>query len=288
MSSAVILKALELGLILSVLSLGVFISFRILDIPDLTVDGSFSTGAATVAVLTMAGAPMIGLGAAFIAGCICGVITALLQTKMHIQPLLAGIITMTGLYSINLRIMGSLPNMPLISLDPANASIFDKVQQPLLVLIPIIVVIYLLLFWFFKTNLGLEIRATGNNEAMVRSSSINADLMKIIGFGVSNGLVSLSGALFAQYNHFADVTGGTGMMVIGLAGIIVGEAILQKRTIGFGLFAAILGACIYRLLYTFALQFGVPSGDMNLISAVLVAITISIPYLRKRKGPKNA
>lgn len=288
MSSAVILKAIELGLVLSVLSLGVYISFRILDIPDLTVDGSFSTGAATVAVMTMAGAPMVGLFAAFLAGCVCGIITALLQTKMHIQPLLAGIITMTGLYSINLRIMGNLPNMPLISLDPANATLFDKIDQPLLALIPIVAVIGLLLYWFFKTNLGLAIRATGNNEAMVRSSSINADTMKIIGFAISNGLVALSGALFAQYNHFADVTGGTGMMVIGLAGIIVGEAILQKHTIGFGLFAAILGACIYRFLYTLALQFGVPSGDMNLIYAILVAITISIPYLRKRKGTENA
>ncbi len=284
MSSTVILKALELGLILSVLSLGVYISFRILNMPDLTVDGSFSTGAATIAVTTMAGMPYLGLGLAFLAGCACGIVTAFLQTKMKIQPLLAGIITMTGLYSINLRIMGSLPNMPLLSLDPSCESMFDKVDFPLVVLIPIVVVIALLLFWFFKTNMGLALRATGNNEAMVRSSSISVDLMKFIGFGLSNGLVALSGALFAQYNHFADVTGGTGMMVIGLAGIIVGEAILQKHTIGFGLIASILGACIYRLLYTFALQFGVPSGDMNLISALLVALTISIPYLRKRKG----
>ncbi len=284
MSSTVILKALELGLILSVLSLGVYISFRILNMPDLTVDGSFSTGAATIAVTTMAGMPYLGLGLAFFAGCACGIVTAFLQTKMKIQPLLAGIITMTGLYSINLRIMGSLPNMPLLSLDPSCESMFDKVDFPLAVLIPIVLVISLLLFWFFKTNMGLALRATGNNEAMVRSSSISVDLMKFIGFGLSNGLVALSGALFAQYNHFADVTGGTGMMVIGLAGIIVGEAILQKHTIGFGLIASILGACIYRLLYTFALQFGVPSGDMNLISALLVALTISIPYLRKRKG----
>lgn len=284
MSSAVILKALELGLVLSVLSLGVYISFRILNMPDLTVDGSFSTGAATVAVATMAGMPYLGLGFAFLAGCVCGLVTAFLQTKMKIQPLLAGIITMTGLYSINLRIMGNLPNMSLLSLDPSCQSMFDKVDNPLLVLIPIVVIIALILFWFFKTNLGLALRATGNNEAMVRSSSISVDMMKFIGFGISNGLVALSGALFAQYNDFADVTGGTGMMVIGLAGIIVGEAILQKHTIGFGIVASIIGACIYRLLYTLALQFGVPSGDMNLISAVLVAITISLPYLRKRKG----
>lgn len=288
MSAAIIYKALELGLVLSILSLGVYISFRVLDIPDLTVDGSFSTGAATVAITTMAGAPYLGLLAAFLAGCACGVVTAFLQTKMRIQPLLAGIITMTGLYSINLRIMGNLPNMALLSLDPSCQSMFDKVDQPLLILIPFVIVIGLLLYWFFKTNLGLQLRATGNNEAMVRSSSINVDRMKFLGFGISNGLVALAGALFAQYNQFADVTAGTGMMVIGLAGIIVGEAILQKKTIGFGIISAIVGACIYRLLYTLALQFGVPSGDMNLISAILVAITISVPYLRKKRGATNA
>lgn len=288
MSTTVILKALELGLVLSILSLGVYVSFRVLDIPDLTVDGSFSTGAATVAVMTMIGLPNVGLVTAFIAGCLCGIITAFLQTKMRIQPLLAGIITMTGLYSVNLRIMGNLPNMPLISLDPKCASLFDKVNQPLVILIPIVIAVGFLLYWFFKTNLGLQLRATGNNETMVRSSSINVDRMKFLGFGLANGLVSLSGGLFAQYNHFADVTGGTGMMVIGLAGIIVGEAVLQKRTIGFGLASAIVGACVYRLLYTLALQFGVPSGDMNLISALLVAVTISIPYVRKKRGTQNA
>ncbi len=288
MSATIIMKALELGLVLAVLSQGVYITFRVLNIPDLTVDGSFSTGAAVVAVMTMAGHPYLGLACGFIAGCVCGIITAFLQTKMRIQPLLAGIITMTGLYSINLRVMGNLPNMPLISLDPKNATIFDSIHQPLLVLIPFVVVLSLVLYWFFKTNVGLQLRATGNNEAMVRSSSINVDLMKFLGFGLANGLVALSGALFAQYNHFADVTGGTGMMVIGLAGIIVGEAILQKRTIGFGIASAVLGACIYRLLYTLALQFGVPSGDMNLISAILVAITISVPYLRKKRGANHA
>lgn len=288
MSTAVIIKALELGLILAILSEGVYISFRVLNIPDLTVDGSFSTGAAIVAVMTMAGFPNVGLVSAFAAGCLCGIITAFLQTKMRIQPLLAGIITMTGLYSINLRIMGNLPNMPLISLDPRCASLFDKIDEPLLILIPIVLLTAFVLYWFFKTNLGLQLRATGDNEAMVRSSSINVEAMKYLGFALSNGLVSLSGALFAQYNHFADVTGGTGMMVIGLAGIIVGEAILQKRTIGFGLASAIIGACVYRLLYTLALQFGVPSGDMNLISAILVAVTISLPYLHKKRGTHHA
>lgn len=289
MSTAVLLKAIELGMILSVLSLGIYISFRILDIPDLTVDGSFSTGAATCAMFTLVWHPYLGLLMAFVAGCACGLVTAFLQTKLKIQPLLAGIITMTGLYSINLRILVGQPNVSLNSLDGSTDTMFGLVDHPLFILIPFVSVIAAILYWFFKTNLGLELRATGNNEAMVRSSSIDVDKMKFIGFGIANGLVALSGALFSQYNNFADVTAGTGMLVIGLAGIIVGEAILRhKRGVGFGIVAAIIGSCVYRLMYTIALQFGVKSGDMNLVSALLVALTISLPYLQKKRRESNA
>lgn len=278
-----------MGLVLSVLSLGIYISFRVLDIPDLTVDGSFSTGAATCAMFTLASHPYLGLLMAFVAGCGCGLVTAFLQTKMKIQPLLAGIITMTGLYSINLRILSGQPNVSLNSLDGSTNTMFHLVSHPLFILIPFVALVGLIMFWFFKTNLGLELRATGNNEAMVRSSSINVDNMKFIGFGLANGLVALSGGLFAQYNNFADVTAGTGMLVIGLAGIIVGEAIMRHRkTVGFGIMAAIVGACIYRMMYTIALQFGVKSGDMNLVSAVLVALTISLPYLQKKRRKQDA
>lgn len=282
MSLTIILKAIELGLIFSILSLGVYISFRVLNIPDLTVDGSFATGCAVCAVMTIAGHPYLGLLLAFVAGGLCGMVTAFLQTKMHMQPLLAGILTMVALYSINLRIMSGAPNISLFSTN----TLFTLIDSKLLILLIFSLVIGFVLFGFFKTNLGLMLRATGDNEVMVRSSSINVDCMKFIGMALSNGIVALSGALLAQYQNFADITSGTGMMVLGLAGIIIGEAILRKRTIGFGIASAIIGACIYRLLYQFALQFGIPATDMNLMSAILVAITISLPYL-KRKGVKH-
>lgn len=282
MSLTIILKAIELGLIFSILSLGVYISFRVLNVPDLTVDGSFATGCAVCAVMTIAGHPYLGLLLAFVAGGLCGMVTAFLQTKMHMQPLLAGILTMVALYSINLRIMSGAPNISLFSTN----TLFTLIDSELLILLIFSLVIGFVLFGFFKTNLGLMLRAAGDNEVMVRSSSINVDRMKFIGMALSNGIVALSGALLAQYQNFADITSGTGMMVLGLAGIIIGEAILRKRTIGFGIASAIIGACIYRLLYQFALQFGIPATDMNLMSAILVAITISLPYL-KRKGVKH-
>lgn len=282
MSLTIILKAIELGLIFSILSLGVYISFRVLNVPDLTVDGSFATGCAVCAVMTIAGHPYLGLLLAFVAGGLCGMVTAFLQTKMHMQPLLAGILTMVTLYSINLRIMSGAPNISLFSTN----TLFTLIDSKLLILLIFSLVIGFILFGFFKTNLGLMLRATGDNEVMVRSSSINVDRMKFIGMALSNGIVALSGALLAQYQNFADITSGTGMMVLGLAGIIIGEALLRKRTIGFGIASAIIGACIYRLLYQFALQFGIPATDMNLMSAILVAITISLPYL-KRKGVKH-
>ncbi len=282
MSLTIILKAIELGLIFSILSLGVYISFRVLNVPDLTVDGSFATGCAVCAVMTIAGHPYLGLLLAFVAGGLCGMVTAFLQTKMHMQPLLAGILTMVALYSINLRIMSGAPNISLFSTN----TLFTLIDSELLILLIFSLVIGFVLFGFFKTNLGLMLRATGDNEVMVRSSSINVDRMKFIGMALSNGIVALSGALLAQYQNFADITSGTGMMVLGLAGIIIGEALLRKRTIGFGIASAIIGACIYRLLYQFALQFGIPATDMNLMSAILVAITISLPYL-KRKGVKH-
>lgn len=280
MSFAIILKALELGLIFSVLSLGVYISFRILDVPDLTVDGSFATGCAVCAIFTVNGHPFLGLLMAFVAGGLCGMVTAFLQTKMRMQPLLAGILTMVGLYSVNLRIMDGAPNMSLFQSD----TLFTFFDSKIIVLFIFAIVVGVLLYAFFKTNLGLMLRATGDNEIMVRSSSINVDRMKFIGMALSNGIVALSGGLLSQYQNFADVTGGTGMMVLGLAGIIIGEAILRKKTIGFGIVAAIFGACVYRFLYQFALQLGVPATDMNLMSAVLVAITISLPYLKKAGG----
>lgn len=281
MSAAIILRAVQLGLVFAVLSLGEYITLGVMDNPDLTVDGSFVTGGAVCAMMTIAGYPNLGLLGAFIAGVLCGCITAFLQTKMKIQPLLAGILTMSGLYSINLRIMGGSPNVTLHASGMADQTILSNDSTRLYVLIAIVAVLIGLLYLFFKTNIGLMLRATGDNEEMVSSSSINVDSMKFLGLGLSNGLVGLSGALLVQFQNFCDVTGGTGMLVLGLAGIIIGEAILRPKGIGMGLIAAAIGAVLYRLLYTVALQLGFAATDMNLVSAVLVAVTISIPHFQK-------
>lgn len=284
MTMSVIIRAIELGLIFSILSMGEYITVRVMDSPDLTVDGSFVTGGCTAAMITLAGHPVLGLAGAFLAGAACGWVTAFLQTKMKIQGLLAGILTMTALYSINLRIMNGAPNVSLAGLQVQT--LLSNSSTQFYVLAAFSAVIGILLYIFFKTNLGLMLRAAGDNEEMVRSSSINVDNMKFLGLSLSNGLVGLSGALLVQFQKFADVTGGTGMLVLGLAGIIIGEAIFRRKTIGFGILASIFGAVIYRLLYMFALQLGFPATDMNLVSAVLVAITISIPHLQKLRKKK--
>lgn len=286
MSTGVIIRAVELGLIFSVLSLGEYITVKVMDSPDLTVDGSFVTGGCTAAMLTLAGFPNLGLAAAFVAGLLCGCVTAFLQTKMKIQGLLAGILTMTALYSVNLRIMQGAPNVSLYAVP--KPTILNNPATVLYVLIAIVALIVLLMYAFFKTNLGLMLRAAGDNEEMIRSSSVNVDSMKFLGFALSNGLVALSGALLVQFQKFADVTGGTGMLVLGLAGIIIGEAVFRRSGIGFGLAASITGAILYRLLYTLALQLGFPATDMNLVSAVLVAVTISIPHLQKLKKKRGS
>lgn len=286
MSTGVIIRAVELGLIFSVLSLGEYITVKVMDSPDLTVDGSFVTGGCTAAMLTLAGFPNLGLAAAFVAGLLCGCVTAFLQTKMKIQGLLAGILTMTALYSVNLRIMQGAPNVSLYAVP--KPTILNNPATVLYVLIAIVALTALLMYAFFKANLGLMLRAAGDNEEMIRSSSVNVDSMKFLGFALSNGLVALSGALLVQFQKFADVTGGTGMLVLGLAGIIIGEAVFRRSGIGFGLAASITGAILYRLLYTLALQLGFPATDMNLVSAVLVAVTISIPHLQKLKKKRGS
>lgn len=288
MTGTILMNAIQLGLVFAVLSLGEYITVNIMNSPDLTVDGSFVTGAAVCAVLTLKGMPNLGLVASLLAGAACGCVTAFLQTKMKIQPLLAGILTMTGLYSINLRIMGNSPTLNLFVGGKPAQTILSNPNTRLGVLLMIVLVIIALMYVFFKTNLGLMLRASGDNETMVKSSSINVDSMKFLGLSLSNALVGFSGALLAQFQNFADISGGTGMLVLGLAGIIIGEAILRPKNVGGGLIAAALGAVLYRILYTLALRLGFAASDMNLVSSVLVAITISIPYIQKlMKGRKK-
>lgn len=286
MSISVMIGAVELGLIYAIMGLGVYLSFRVLNIPDLTIDGSFTCGCAAAAVCSVAFHPYLGLLAAFLCGACCGIVTGILMTKLHIQPILAGILTMTALYSVNLRIQGGKPNISLFGFETIFTqaqSIFGKDIGDLVVICFALLILTILVYLFLNTQLGLSMRATGSNESMVKASSINADHMKLLGLALANGIIALSGAILVQYQSFADVSSSTGKMVLELASIIVGEAFFGHKTIVRGLFSVIAGSLIYRFLLTFALQFGMSASDLNLFSAALVAIAISLPYLKKRR-----
>jgi putative ABC transport system permease protein len=289
MSLTAFIGSMELGLVYSLLAFGTFISYRILRVADLTVDGSFVLGAAASAMLTLEGMPFAGILAAMAAGAIAGVITALLQTKMGIQPILAGILTMTGLYSINLMVMGGKANIPLLN----NTNIFTPAENlggrayKIIVLTAIITLIFMLLNWFFRTLLGLSIRATGDNEDMCKASSINTDLVKIVGFALSNSIVALSGALLAQMQQSADVNMGSGMVVISFASLIIGSAIIKNKNITMGLLSVVIGSIVYRLIIAMILTTNFPPSYLKLISALVVITALSIPTL-KGKVRKNA
>lgn len=279
--------AFGLGLIYALLALGIFISFRILDIPDLSVDGTFTLGVAVSVVFAYNGHPFLGILLSIAAGAAAGIVTGVLQTKMKIQPILAGILTMTALYSINLRIMGKKPNISLYG----KTTVFNITDLPdILVSGIILIAAILLLYGFLKTQLGMSLRATGDNEFMVRASSIDSDAMKIIGFAIANALVSLSGGVLAQYQNFADANGGVGMLVIGLASIIIGEAIFGRRSVLNSIISAVLGAIIYRFVLAAALKIGMEAIDLKLFSAIIVAAAIFIPDVIKlfRKKKKEA
>lgn len=277
MNQTIILGALELGGIFAILSLGLYISYRVLNLPDLTVDGSFVTGCAISAIFTVHNMPQLGLIASFIGGVIAGIMTGLLITKLKIMPLLSGILTMTALYSINLAIMHDTPNISLFGYQTVF-TMFDSLApyHAILCIYGLVVLICFLLYYFLRTQLGLSLRACGDNEDMVRASSIDTDKMKILGLALANGLVSLSGAVFSQHQNFADINSGTGMMVIGLASIIVGTTFIKKEGIAFQLVAVVFGAIFYRAVLTLALQLGLPSGYLKLLSALLVIISISL------------
>ena len=281
MTESVVLGTLEKGLVFSFLALGIFISFRILDIPDLSVDGTFTLGVAVSVMYAYNGSPIKGIVLAVIAGAIAGCVTGLLVTKLKVQPILAGIITMTALYSINLKIM-SRPNISLWRKDTLFTYFEDMfgANSKVIVAGVVLTVVSVFLFLFLKTQLGMSLRATGDNEFMVRASSINSDTMKILGFALANGLVSLSGAMYAQYSSAGDTNSGTGMLVVGLASIIIGEIFFKKHSILFGILAAIIGATAYRYVLAFAMGLGMDSNYTKLFSAVIVAIAIAIPAVK--------
>ncbi|OLN23180.1 ABC transporter permease [Domibacillus antri] len=280
--------AVESGVIYAIMALGVYVSFRVLDFPDLTVDGSFVTGGAVASIMITAGYdPFISTIAALFAGFLAGCMTGILHTKGGINPLLSGILMMIALYSINLRIMGK-PNVPLLAEETVMTKIeswFTSAWSVLLFMLVLTLIIKLIIDLFLKTEIGLSLRAVGDNEGMVRSFSANTGWMKVLGLGLSNALVAFSGALIAQYNGFSDVGMGIGMIVIGLASVIIGEAVIGDSKIARATLAVVVGAILYRIIVTLALRIEfLDTGDMKLITAIIVIIALIMPkVLDKQK-----
>ncbi|MFF3925068.1 ABC transporter permease [Paenibacillus lactis] len=268
---------IELGLLYALMALGVYITFRILDFPDLTVDGSFTMGGAIAAVLITNGTnPWLATLVAIAGGMAAGVCTGLLHTKGKINGLLSGIIMMIALYSINMRIMGK-PNISLSQEEIVFGSI-----EPIYVMLVIVIIVKLLLDAFFRTDLGLALRATGDNKRMIRSFGANTDTTTILGLSISNGLVAFSGAVVAQQSSFADMSSGIGMIVIGLASVIIGEAILGKGSVFRTTLAVVCGSIIYRIVVAAAYEIPwLEASDLKLITAVIVIIALVLPTVQR-------
>jgi len=285
--------AVEHGLVFSLMALGVFLTFRALDFPDLSVDGSLPLGAAVSALLITKGFdPFLSVAAACLAGFAAGAVTALLNTKLKILNLLAGILTMIGLYSINLRVMG-MPNIPLLGYDTVFTPIEAMGISPQAASIGLFAVITLLvcvfLVWFFHTDIGLALRATGDNIKMVKAQGVNTDRMIFFGVALSNAFVAMSGALVAQSLGFADVNMGIGTVVAGLASVIVGEAVLSSATVLKAVVGVVAGSMIYRMAVAYALSIELgpiklSPGDLNLITAIIVVLALTFPGVRKKLG----
>ena len=277
------------GIIWGIMTLGVYITFKVLDFPDLTVDGSFALGGAVSAILISNGInPFITLFFSFLAGSLAGLATGILNTKLQIPGILAGILTMIALYSINIRVMGGRPNIPLLGMATSltiiqNILSLSKVVSDLLVGFVFSVFIVLIMYWFFGTEMGCAIRATGNNEKMIRALGVDTNVMKTIGLMISNALVSLSGALVTQSQGYADVGMGTGTIVIGLASVIIGEVIFGNRfNFLYKLSSIVMGSIIYRIIIAIVLQLGLKATDLKLLTAIIVAIALSVPVLNKQ------
>ncbi len=282
-SMAVITSALELGFIYALVALALYLSFRVLNIADMTTDGSFTLGCAVSATLAVAGHPYLALPAAMAAGACAGIVTALLQTKWGVPSILAGIITNTGLYTVNLAVMGFSSNVNMLR----TTTIFTPF--PGLKIIPAVIITVFMaavLVVFLSTRLGLSIRATGDNPDMVRASSINTGLTITIGLAISNAITALSGAVLAQYQKTADINLGTGMVIIGLASLIIGETIFRKGKTWAKVLGAVIGCIVYRFIIAIALRLDLPSECLKLVSATIVACAIALPNIRKAKGGK--
>lgn len=277
------IASVEQGLVYAIMALGVYLTFRILDFPDLTVDGSFPLGAAVAAKMIIDGySPAAATLVPLLCGACAGIITGILHTKGRITGLLAGILTMTALYSINLRIMGR-PNIPLLREETVISQFSSGIPQPLaniLLFSLSVILIVLFLDWFLYTEIGLALRATGDNPYMIRSLGANTDAMKILGLAMSNALVALSGALVAQHQGFADAQMGIGMIIAGLASVIIGEVVCGAKSIPFATAAVVAGSVIYRLAIAVALLVGFRSSDLKLITALLVIFALTTPQVK--------
>lgn len=300
-------SAIAQGMLWAMLALGVYITFRLLDFADLTCEGSFAMGACISAVMTVTYHmnPFISLIFGFLGGAIAGTVTGLLNTKLKIPPILAGILSMISLYSINLRIMSDKANLPINVREEGVESMVTLVQkllpesirtmsQTTTVIAACIGVIFCVLsvaalYWFFGTELGSAIRATGNNEKMIRALGVNTDHMKLVALALSNGFIALSGSLVAQNQKVADVGSGTGAIVIGLASIVISEVLFAKATsFKWRLTGIIVGSIVYRMIVAIVLQLGMRSSDLKLLTAILVAVALSVPRLLQVKNGKGA
>lgn len=295
MSSIALLGAVELGLIYALVGVGVYLSFRILDFPDLTVDGSFPLGAAVTAVLIIGDVnPWLATGAGVLAGAAAGFVTAFVSVRFGVLHLLASILTMIALFSVNLRIMGR-PNIALLNEETVltpylGGAIPDEYVRPLFLGIVVLLVVVLVAL-FLRSEIGLAMRATGANARMARAQGVRTGAQIIIGIMLSNGLVGLAGALFAQTNGFADVTSGVGTIVVGLAAVIVGETFIPGRRIFWALIGCVLGAVLYRMAVQTALSFdflGLEASDLNLATALLVLVALVLPKLRSKVPGRKA
>ena len=290
-SSAIIFSALELGFIYALVALALFLSFRVLNIADMTTDGAFTLGCAVSATFAVAGHPLLGIPAAMLAGACAGGITAFLQTKLNIPSILAGIITNTGLYTVNLAVMGFSSNVNMMRADTLFSLLQPVLGKTFGKIIPVALIALLtglLLALFLKTRIGLSIRATGDNPDMVRASSINTGFTVTVGLYISNSLTALSGAVLAQYQKTADINLGTGMVIIGLASLIIGETLMPKGKTWVKILGAIAGSVVYRFIIAIALRLDLPSECLKLISAVIVALAIGLPAIQAGLKPKTS
>lgn len=278
------------GILWGLMAIGVYITFRVLDVADLTVDGSLGTGGAVLVMCATSGMNIyVSMIIAFLAGCIAGLVTGIFHTVFGIPAILSGILTQLALYSINLRILDNKANQTISVMNYDLVVSLRNITQSIIVGLVIVLIFIAILYWFFGTELGHSIRATGCNQAMARANGINTNVNKIIGLVISNGIVALSGALIAQYQGFADVNMGRGAIVIGLAAVIIGEVIFGKifKNFALKLFACVFGGVVYYVVITFVLRLGLNANDLKLFSALVVALFLGIPYWKNKIASKK-